>query len=260
MPVDLYTASKPRRQDVTGSPEQTFGSNDPIQSMLNMIMAFTLAAIGMPNVNGKMIWIFFPCIHKDLEGRPVSIVGNVSNKKGTFALVEIPLSEINFFSIIGREAVIPRVGWGRGPNLIPEPRLKDTPWEGKTDVGAALVQGFLPIYFGQEVPDVNIFDEEAEAAFAHLGPGPAAWHKYVKEARGPNANDILSLTDSISTAQEDAQYLQTGDRVISNRGPIYSINHVDADIYPEIAEKVRGSCYFLFWMICLVHSTNSSFD
>ena len=108
----------------------------------------------------------------------------------------------------------------------------------------ALIQSFIPIYFGQVIPNVNIFDEDVEAAFTHLGPVSAAWHKYVKEARGPNANDILALTDSISAAQEDTQYLQTGDRVISNRGPIYSINHVEADIHPEIAEKIRGSCCF----------------
>ena len=62
MPASLYTAHKPRRRDVDGSPEQVFGSIDPIQAMLNMIIAYTLAAIGLPNVNGKMMWIYFPCI------------------------------------------------------------------------------------------------------------------------------------------------------------------------------------------------------
>ena len=239
MPASLYTAHKPRRRDVDGSPEQVFGNNDPIQAMLNMIIAYTLAAIGLPNVNGKMMWIYFPCIHKDLEGRPVTIVGNASNKKGKFALVEIPINELNFFALVGRDADIPRMGWGRGPNPVPADRLEGTPWADQTDVSVALIQGFIPIYFGMTVPNVNIFDEDAEAAFTQLGPGYAQWHKYVKDARGANANDILSLVDSISTAGDDAQYIQTGDRAISDRGPIYSITNVDDEFYPEIAEKVR---------------------
>ena len=248
MTADLYTASKLRRRDVNGSPEQVFGNKDPIQAMLNMIIACTLAAIGMADVNGKMIWIYFPCIHNDLEGKPVAIVGNVSDKKGTCALVEIPLSELNFFSIIGRDADIPRVGWGRGPNPIPVDRLEGTPWAGQTDVSVALIQGFIPIYFGMVIPNVNIFDEDAEAAFAQLGPGYVEWHGYMKDARGTNANEILTLVDSISTAGDDAQYIQTGDRVISSRGPIYSISYVDNDIYPEIAEKVRGP-FFCAWKL-----------
>ena len=132
------------------------------------------------------------------------------------------------------------MGWGRGPNPIPVNRLEGTPWADQTDVSVALIQGFIPIYFGMVIPNVNIFEEEAEAAFTQLGPGYVEWHEYVKDARGTNANEILSLVDSISTAGDDAQYIQTGDRVISSRGPIYSISHVDNDIYPEITEEIRG--------------------
>ena len=93
-----------------------------------MIGDRTLAAIGMADVNGKMIWTSSPCISRDLEGRPASIVGNVSNKKDMFSLVELPLRELDLFSLMDCDAVIPRTNWGQGPNPIPEARLEGTPW------------------------------------------------------------------------------------------------------------------------------------
>ena len=115
-----------------------------------------------------------PKIHTDLAGKPLAIIGNVSNKIGEFSLAIIPLSSVKiFFSAIKKGCNADLIEHG---DNIPDEFCKETKWHQSlaTHVGMVLPNIFL-VYFGQNIPLGPIMSEKIKLAFDCLGSGYEAW-------------------------------------------------------------------------------------
>ena len=103
----LYTATKNCRCEVIGTPAQVY--DVPYHP------TYTVQTVGTGNVavllgvdhNAQWVHIYNPQIHKDLQGNPAEIVGNISNVQGNFSLVNIPVSKLQHFPIFGPDNILP---------------------------------------------------------------------------------------------------------------------------------------------------------
>ena len=101
----LYTKLLPKRPDISGTKDQAFGHKSKfLNYVVGATSAKTVAAIGMISPRNLMVqYLCGPKIHTDLAGKPLSIVGNTSNKFGKFSLAMIPLLSVKMFvSILER--------------------------------------------------------------------------------------------------------------------------------------------------------------
>ena len=163
-----YSSSKPFNNDVTGLPPQVYAMKCVMTYILKLIGAGNLCALGAPDFNGTMMFLFFPHIKKDIEGDPEGIVGNVSNSKGEYSLVFIPLDAFQYFAVVG-DSSLP--GSVRGPAPIPLDSLKDSPWKDLENIFFGLFPCWIPFYFGQDIPEINILAPGADLVFKALGSG-----------------------------------------------------------------------------------------
>src|SRR5210317_1723584 len=86
----VFTLSKYKRPDCEGTVAQLFGK--PVyDTLLKRIDNGVVAAVCFVNQNAELQYIFCPQVYYDIDGEPAKIVGNVSNNKGSYALVEIDL-------------------------------------------------------------------------------------------------------------------------------------------------------------------------
>ena len=99
----LFTMSRTQRQDVTGGPAQVYAFSDLVQSLVKMANAKNLSALGGPDYNGDMVYIFYPHVVSDLEGTPFAFVGNASNEKGEVSHAMILIENIKYFPVIGSD-------------------------------------------------------------------------------------------------------------------------------------------------------------
>ena len=75
----LYSTSKPRHPEVTGSPAQVSIITGLSAHVVTQIKAGNVATLGTTNCNTEMTYIVFPQVHSDLDGNPIEIIGNVSD-------------------------------------------------------------------------------------------------------------------------------------------------------------------------------------
>jgi hypothetical protein len=93
----LYTKSLPKGPDILGTKDQAFGHK---LNFLNYVPGASnaknvAASIGMNSPGNLSVqYLCGPKIHTDLAGKPLSIMGNTSNKFGEFSLEMIPLSSV----------------------------------------------------------------------------------------------------------------------------------------------------------------------
>ena len=78
--TDLY----PKHGDITSNAEQAFGLGTIFMTTLvNAIRANTISAIGTVAFDTLQVqYIYDPKIYTKLDGMPISIIGNASNKMG----------------------------------------------------------------------------------------------------------------------------------------------------------------------------------
>jgi hypothetical protein len=78
-----FTKSFPKQVDIMGSPEQAFHMLDNrdkyYKYLLGGISAGTIAALGTIAPGSSFQYLYAPQIHHDLGGKPISIVGTLSN-------------------------------------------------------------------------------------------------------------------------------------------------------------------------------------
>ena len=76
-----YVTSFPKRNNITGAPDQVFKFDNFLDYLTGGIRAKTIAAIGTINPGSLCIqYLFAPQIHYDLSGTPIAFIGNSSNK------------------------------------------------------------------------------------------------------------------------------------------------------------------------------------
>ncbi len=88
-----FTKSFPKRADITRSPEQAFhmldNHNKYYKYLLGGISAGTIVALGTIAPDGSFQYLYVPQIHHDLGGKPIGIIGTLSNKIGKFSCIYI---------------------------------------------------------------------------------------------------------------------------------------------------------------------------
>ena len=102
-----YTASFPKRPDITGAPDQVFQFNNFLEHSIGGIKANTISAIGTINPGSLcMQFLCAPQIHFNLAGKPIAFIGNSSNKMGEFSLIKINITSICVFPYIKDKATM----------------------------------------------------------------------------------------------------------------------------------------------------------
>ena len=76
--------------------------------------------------------------------------------------------------------------------------LKDTPWEGMSNLHFGYCPTITVLYHGQEVPYLNITSDKARQTFKELGIGYHHWNLANSEAR-TNANEMQVVTDRMTS-------------------------------------------------------------
>jgi hypothetical protein len=146
-----YVTSFPKRNNITGAPDQVFKFDNFLDYLMGGIRAKTIAAIGTINPESLCIqYLFATQIHYDLSGTPITFIGNSSNKKGEFSMIKVNIESIRVFVYIKDKAT-----WT--PNLphredIPTDKLANTDWKDSKDpIVGTLITNFFITYFGQDL-------------------------------------------------------------------------------------------------------------
>jgi hypothetical protein len=96
-----YMASFPKRSDITGAPDHVFKFDNFLDCLIGGIKANTISAIQTINPGSLCTqYLFTPQIHFNLAGKPIALIGNLSNKMGKFSLIKINDMSICLFPYI----------------------------------------------------------------------------------------------------------------------------------------------------------------
>ncbi len=86
--VTAYTASIPKRPDLTGNPDRVFKFANFMDHLIGGIRARTIAAIGTVSPGLlNLQYLYAPTLHCNLAGTPITVVGNCSNKPVEFTMI-----------------------------------------------------------------------------------------------------------------------------------------------------------------------------
>ncbi len=115
-----YTASFPKRADITGAPDQGFQFKNFLERSIGGIKANAISAIGTINPGSLCTqYLYAPQIHFNLAGEPIAFIGNSSNKMGEFRLIKIDVTTIHLFPYI-KDKVTMDVSLNHGYDLPKE--------------------------------------------------------------------------------------------------------------------------------------------
>ncbi len=95
-----YTASFPKRPNITGAPDQVFQFNNFLEHLTGCIKANTISAIRTINPGSLCTQYLYAPHHFNLAGKPITFIGNSSNKMGEFSLIKIDVTSIRLFPYI----------------------------------------------------------------------------------------------------------------------------------------------------------------
>jgi hypothetical protein len=201
-----YVTSFPKRNNITGAPDQVFKFDNFLNYLTGGVRAKTIAAIGTINPGSLCIqYLFPPQIHYDLSGTPIAFIENSSNKKGKFSMIKVNVKSIRAFAYIKDKATwTPNRTHGED---IPAEKLVNTDWKDFEDpIVGTLIPNFFIAYFGQDLPNGDICDEEIMAKLVRLGLSYKLWANTTKAAV-VYVDDILSVIEEIKAPELIKQYL-----------------------------------------------------
>jgi hypothetical protein len=190
-----YTASFPKRPNITGTPDQVFQFNNFLELLIGGINANTNSAIGTINPGSLCTqYLYAPQIHFNLAGEPIAFIGNLSNKMGKFSLIKIDVTPIRLFPYIKDKATMV-VSLNHG-NDFPKESLSETNCNDfKEPIIGTLIPNFFITYFGQDLPHGDISDHEIKAKLVCLGTGYELWAN--------TANNAVKKLDYILSVMEE---------------------------------------------------------
>jgi hypothetical protein len=238
-----YVTSFPKRNNITGAPDQVFKFDNFLDYLTGGMRAKTIAAIGTISPGSLCIqYLFAPQIHYDLSGTPIAFIGNSSNKKGKFSMVKVNIESIRVFAYIKDKAT-----WA--PNLphgedIPTNKLIDTIWKDFEDpIVGTLIPNFFITYFGQDLPHGDLTDEEIMAKLVCLGSGYKLWANTAKAAV-ECVDNIFTVIKEIKAPDLIKQYLDPtrNDKSLQlalANGPFGAMTNVQSDDYPVAARALK---------------------
>jgi hypothetical protein len=195
-----YTASFPKRPNVTGAPNQVFKFHNFFDCLIGGIKANTISAIGTINLGSLcMQFLYAPQIHFNLAGKPIAFIGNSSNKMGGFSLSKINVTSICLFPYI-KDKVTMDDSLNHGDNL-PAELLSETDWNNfEEPIVGTLIPNFFVTYFGQVLPHGNISDDKIKAKLMRLGTGYELWANTANNAV-KKLDNIRSVIEEVNTPE-----------------------------------------------------------
>ncbi len=196
-----YTASFPKRPDITGAPDQVFKLDNFLDHLIGGIKANTIFAIKTINPGSLCTqFCYAPQIHFNLAGEPIAIIGNSSNKMGEFSLIKIDVTSIHLFPYI-TEIVTMDASLNHDDDL-PAELLSKTNWKDfKELIVGTLIPNFFITYFQQVLPHGAISDDEIKAKLMRLGTG--------YELQTNDANNAVKRLDNILSVMEEIKTLES---------------------------------------------------
>ncbi len=229
-----YTASFPKRPDITGASNQVFKFNNLLYHLIGGIKANTISAIGTINPGSLCTqFLYVPQIHFNLAGEPIALIGNLSNKMGEFSLIKINVTSICLFPYIKDKATM-EANLNHGDDM-PTDWLIKTDWKDfKEPIVGMLIPNFFITYFGQVLPHGNISDNEIKAKQVPLGTGYKLWANTTNNAF-EKLDDILSVMEEVRSPESIKKYLDpTWDAkslpLAMSNGPFDAMTLVQSDI------------------------------
>ncbi len=238
-----YTASFPKRPDITGAPDQVFKLDNFLDCLIGGIKANTIPAIGTINPGSLCTqFLYAPQIHFNPAGNPIAFIGNSSKKMGEFSLIKIDVTSIRLFPYIKDKATMD-ANLNHGDDM-PADWLIETNWKDfKEPIVGTLIHNFFITYFGQVLTHGDISDNEIKAKLVCLSTGYELWADTANDAAKRLVN-ILSVMEEIRTPESIKKYLNsTRDAkslpLATSNGPFGAITLVQSDDYPVAARVIK---------------------
>ena len=193
-------------------------------TLLKRIENGITAAILFVNQNYKLQYLFYPQVHYNDDGEPVSIVGNASNSGEQMMLVEIDLTKSlqYFVCIFGSDREPAGLA---GPNKLPKAMLADTAWNDREEdtMVACLASKVVPIPFGTDPPYGPIMDEKVATAFEKMGTGYERYLDMIRTYKESSLADIKKIVTVVKAEDGGEQkyfHVECEQRVVDNaEGP-----------------------------------------
>ena len=242
-----FTNLHPKRGDITGSPEQAFGTVPTLMDyVIGGIKGNTIAAIGMIALGTHEIqYLYAPRVHTDLGGEPISNIGNVSNNQGEYTCVMMPLASLRFFTCITEKADASLVPYG---DDFDADGLKNTKWHAAaTPIVGFLLPNFFIIYFGQDTPTGNIANDDVKMKLSALGQGYDTWVSSALSALNAITDTEIVFDNGGATSTDEHfinKYLSkvwdpTSSLKLTAEGPCNSFAIANSNFYPVEAAELK---------------------
>ncbi len=238
-----YTASFPKRPNITGASDQVFKFYNFLDCLIGGIKANTISAIRTINPGSLCTqFLYASQIYFNLADNPIAFIGNLSNKMGKFSLIKFNVTSIHLFSYIKNKATMD-ANLNRGDNM-PADWLIETDWKDFKELFVrTLIPSFFITYFGPVLPHGNISDNEIKAKLVHLGTGYELWANTASNAV-EKLDDILSVMEVIRTPESIKKYLNltqdaTSLPLATSNGPFSTMTLVKSDNYPVAAHVIK---------------------
>jgi hypothetical protein len=238
-----YMASFPKWPDITGAPEQFFQFNNFLEHLIGGIKANTITAIRTIKPGSLCNqYLYAPQIHFNLAGKPITFIGNSSNKIGKFSLIKIDIMPIRLFPYIKDKATMD-VSLNHGDDL-PKESLSKTNWNDfEEPIIGTLIPNFFITYFGPDLPHGDISDNLIKAKLVQSGTGYELWANTAKDAI-KKADDILSVMEEINTPESIKKHFNPNQDAKSlplatSNGPFGAMTLVQSDDYPVAARVIK---------------------
>lgn len=240
--MNTFTASLPRRPDITGAPEQVFRYDNFLTALIAGIDNGVIAAIGTIDLGSSCLqYLFNLKIHRRLDGTPSAIIGNSSDTIGEFSLRKVDISSFRLFPIVGTRSTFP-ASLTLGVD-IPANLRANTWLAAEVDpVAGTVLPNFFPVYFGQEIVYGDIRNDVVVEAFAQLGPGYDVWLSQAILSYG-RQDDILHIVETLEadkTTYFDPSWVEGTSLPFASNGPCGTSIIVQSSEYPQEAQKIRS--------------------
>ncbi len=207
-------------------------------------------ALGTIAPGGSIQYLYAPQIHHNLGGKPIGIVGTLSNKIGKFSCIYITLGDFKCFPFVEAMASMSKLLKHTDITQLLSEHLKfRKDWKSFIDpIRGNFLPNFFIVYFGQEIPQGSISSDDEKTAMAKMGPGYALWVSTVSNAID-NIDDIdyvidaFSAVDDLSLSNFYKKHfygLYDKDTSLSVLGALYgTITMVQSDANPVEVEAIK---------------------
>jgi hypothetical protein len=239
-----YTASFPKRPNITGAPNQVFKFNNFLDRLIGGIKANTISTIGTINPGSLCSqYLYAPQIHFNLAGKPIALIGNSSNKMGEFSLIKIDITSICLFPSYIKDKATMDVSLNHGDIMPMELLSKANRNDFEEPIIGTLIPNFFITNFGQDLPHGNISDDKIKAKLVCLGTGYELWANTANNAV-KKLDNILSVMEEIKTPKsinkhfdpnQDAKSLP----LATTNGPFGAMTLVQSEDYPVAAHVIK---------------------